>query len=443
MKKIGQQIADFFNKDIWSYRITSISPRKSLWIRSIRIGVLSVKNFYYDQCFLRAAAITFYSMLSLVPMVALLIGVAKGFGYEQKLQQYLVGRFVEQREVIERIFVFAQSMLQISRGGVVAGVGVLLLFWAAIKLIENIEVSFNHIWRVSHNRPVFNRVSYYLVILMVAPFALIVAGSANIFITTRMHEWLNNVSLINGLASPLLELDLKLLPYFMMWLLFTFLYKFLPNTKVSWFSAVVGGIFGGTLFQLLQESYIVLQVAVFSKYKAVYGSFSALPLFLLWLQFTWLIVLFGAEVVFAHQNAGRFELEIFTDKVSIRSFKTYAVRTAAMLVKNFLAHGPAMDIDAVSMQGRMSIGLSRQVLELLQRVGVIFEAVDHTDGRRVYQPACDAADLSVWEVMSRVERCGLDRMIGEDHDFERIDAVVGEIESCGEKAVENVKIRDL
>ena len=443
MNEIGKKVTDFFNRDIWSYRIGSVSPRKSWFIKTIRVAVLAVKNFYYDQCFLRAAAITFYSMLSVVPVVALLIGIAKGFGYETKLQQYLIGRFFEQREIINRISAFAESMLENSRGGVIAGLGVLLLFWAAIKLVGNVEASFNHIWRVAHNRPFLHKVSYYLVILMVAPFILIVAGSANIFITTSMNEWLSKITMIKELASPLLELNLKLLPYFLMWGLFAFLYKFLPNIRVSLFSAVIGGLVGGTMFQLLQESYIILQVAMFAKYKAIYGSFSALPLFLLWLQFTWLIVLFGAEIVFAHQNAQQFELEIFTDKISLRSVKIYAVRTMAMLVRNFLDRGPAMDINAISMQGHMSLGLSRRVLGLLLQAGIVFESNDHTGGKVVYQPACDAAELTVWQVISRMEGCGMDRIISGDRNFERIAAVVDGIDAGGEKAAQNVKIREL
>ncbi len=438
-----KKIADFINNDIWSFRIDSISPRKSVLIKIVRVVVLSVRNFFYDQCYLRASAITFYSMLSVVPVVAMLIGVAKGFGYEQVLKKYLMQRFTEQQQVIEKIFMFAESMLETSKGGVVAGIGVILLFWAAIKLVSNIESSFNYIWRVPQNRPFFNKVSYYLVLLLIAPFVIIVSSSANVFLRSNLYLLLNKLTMIQDLALPLVAMGLKLVPYLLMWILFCFLYKFLPNTRVSIASAIIGGIIAGTVFQFLQEFYIVIQMAVFSKYKAIYGSFSTLPLFLLWLQFTWLIVLFGAEVVFAHQNAETFELEIFTDKISIRSFKAYVIRTASMIVHNFMDHGKPMDINAISMKAHMSIGLTRRVLDVLVETEIIFEAMEKNSGRIVYQPACNAAELTLLEVITRIETRGIGQMLGEDKSLEKITSTIAVIDDCGVNLPENIKIKDL
>ncbi len=443
MEKSPRKIAEYLNQDIWSFRIDTLSPRKSVLIKTVRIIVLSVKNFLNDQCYLRASAITFYSMLSIVPVLALLIGIAKGFGYEDKLQQYLIERFTEQQQVIDKIFVFARSMLESSKGGMVAGIGVLFLFWAAIKLVGNIESSFNFIWHIRQNRAFLHKVSYYLVLLLIAPFVIIVSSSANVFITTSLNEWVGKVTMVRELASPLMALGFKLLPYLLMWILFTFLYKFLPNTRVAVVSAIVGGLIAGTMFQLLQEFYIVIQVAMFSKYKAIYGSFSTLPLFLLWLQFTWLIVLFGAEVVFAHQNSKVFELEMFTDKISHKAFKAYAIRTAAMLVKNFLEHGAPMDINAISMKGHMSIGLANRIANVLLKAEIIFEAVDKPSGRTVYQPACNAAELTLWDISVRIDNCGMEKMVGEDQGIVKISAMISGIHENGKNAAENVKIKDL
>jgi len=227
----------------------------------------------------------------------------------------------------------------------------------------------------------------------------------------------------------------------MMWLTFTLLYMYIPNTKVNPYSAVIAGLFGGAVFQLLQESFILLQVTL-SSYNAIYGSFSALPLFLIWLQLSWLIFLFGAELCFAHQNSENFEFEIYTDKISHKAFRTFAVKTAALLYKNFQAHRPAMNAHQISVHCHMSIGLTRQVLNKLIDAAAVIESIDQT-GNSVFHPSCDMTNITVEELLRRVDAIGLPKIDANDIEFDRVSQLITEIENNCRRRDIDVKVSEL
>jgi membrane protein len=286
----------FLKSDIWRLQADKLTPRRSFWIRQLRIFLLTIRRFNLDKCELRASALTYYSLLSIVPVVALAFAVAKGFGFEKILAQELMAKLQGHEETAQMIIGFAQSLLENTKGGAIAGVGIVLLFWTVIKVLGNVEKSFNDIWGVKTARAMGRKFADYLSVMMICPVLLIIASSVTVLITTRVSSMLERLSFMGYLADVLIFV-LKLLPYGVIWLVFTFIYVFMPNTKVALKSALWGGIFAGTIYQLVQLAYISFQIGV-SNYGAIYGSFAALPLFLVWLQLSWLIVLLGAELSF-------------------------------------------------------------------------------------------------------------------------------------------------
>ena len=417
----------YLEEGIWSFRAAALPRGKSVAVRFLRVIILAIRDFMNDNCQLRASAITFYSVLSVVPVMAMLFGIAKGFGFEHTLKNYLQENFVEQKQVITQIFIFAESMLQRTKGEMIAGVGVAFLFWAVVKMLGNIETSLNHIWRVRKGRQFTRKLADYIFLMMLAAVMIVISGSATVFISTQLNQLAGVFAPLSTLTSPLIFAVIKLIPYVIVWFLFTFLYMYIPNTKVSLISAFIGGLFCGTLFQFLQEGYIILQVAL-SSYNAIYGSFSALPLFLIWLQLSWLIFLFGAELAFAHQNSDNFEFEVFTEKISYRAFQTFAVKTAALLIKNFLARRQAFNIHEISVLCHMSIGLTRNVLNKLIAADVVVESSRTDDGGTVYQPACGTEVMTVAELLHRIDRIGMEKIDVRDVDFERVAVMIDEME---------------
>jgi len=244
-----------------------------------------------------------------------------------------MNQFSGQEEVLTTVISFANSLLANTKGGLLAGVGIMVLFWAVIKVLGNIEYSFNDIWGIKEGRTLGRKFSDYLSVMLLCPILMILASSVTVFITTQITLITAKVALL-GMFSSIIFFVLKLLPYCLIWVLFTFLYIFMPNTKINFKSGILAGIIAGTLYQLVQWGYIVFQVGA-AKYNAIYGSFAALPLFLIWLQLSWLIVLFGAELSFAHQNVDTYEFEPDSLNISDHFKKLLSLQTCHVLVKNF------------------------------------------------------------------------------------------------------------
>jgi membrane protein len=223
--------------DIWRIRLENLPRKKSFFIKQLRIFLLSTRGFAEDKCQLRASALTFYSLISIVPVAAMSFGIAKGFGFEKLLEKRLLEQFAGQEEIIVKIIGFAHSLLANTKGGLLVGVGVIVLFWAVIKVLGNIEDSFNDIWGIKKARPLGRKFSDYLSVMLLCPILMIMASSVTVFITTQVTLITEKVALL-GIFSTVIFSVLRFLPYCLIWILFTFLYIFIPNTKVH-FSYII------------------------------------------------------------------------------------------------------------------------------------------------------------------------------------------------------------
>lgn len=328
-----ERTRSFVRAGVWRIPSRHLPRRKSLLIRQLRIFLLTLRRFHDDRCQLRASTLTFYTLLSIVPVLAMAFGVAKGFGFEAMLERQLLEAFADQQETALKVIMFSRTLLEKTQGGIIAGIGVVVLFWSVIKVLRHIEKSFNDIWGVKEGRPLQRQVSDYLSIMLVAPVLLVLAGSATVIVASRMESFLRGVQFGSAL-QPLFLALLQALAYGLVWLLFAFLYVVLPNTRVRLRSGVLGGVVAGTLFQIVQWIYIKFQLGV-SSYGAVYGSFAALPLFLIWLQTSWLIVLLGAEVTFAEQYVEHYEFDQDCLRVSPRFQLLVALGITRLCVRTF------------------------------------------------------------------------------------------------------------
>ncbi|HEY7316444.1 MAG TPA: YihY/virulence factor BrkB family protein [Candidatus Binatia bacterium] len=404
LKKLSA-IVQFLNTDIWRLQAHKLPPRRLFWITPLRVLLLAARRFNLNKCDLRASALTFYSLLSIVPVVAMAFAVAKGFGVEKVLGEQLMTRLEGQEEVAEKIIGFAQSMLENTKGGAIAGVGIVVLFWTVIKVLGNIENSFNDIWGVKTPRTMGRKFADYLSVTMIFPVLMILAGSITVLLTTQLSLMVERLSFLGYLADALLFL-IKILPYGVLWLAFTFIYVFMPNTKVELKSALWGGILAGTIYQLIQLAYIRFQIGV-SSYGAIYGSFAALPLFLVWLQLSWLIVLFGAEISFAHQNVATYEFEQDCLGISHSFKRMTALMVASLCVKRFLNAEKPSTVEDISQALEAPLCLIHSVLDDLKTAGILSEVCPDRGERIAYQPACDIDRLTIAGVMDRLDQQGI------------------------------------
>lgn len=436
------RVASFLKTDIWRIRLDSMSKRKSILIKHLRIVLLSLRGFNEDECQLKASALTYYTLLSIVPVVAMAFGIAKGFGFEKMLEAQLVDKLPGQEEVVNQIISFAHSLLQNTRGGVVAGIGVAILFWTVVKVLGNIEKSFNSIWGVKEVRSIGRKFSDYLAMMFICPVLLIVSSSVTIFIRTQVILFTENTAFLDFLG-PFILTSLKILPFCVIWLLFTFIYIFMPNTKVNLRSGLFAGIAAGTIYQVVQWAYITFQIGA-SKYNAIYGSFAALPLFLLWIQISWIVVLLGAEISFAHQNVHTYEFEPDCLNVSNAFKKLFSLRIVELLVKNFQKGGRPLTDEEISQRTDGPIRLVRQLLFELIETGIVSEVSTEEYKQEAYQPARDINTLNIKSVMDALDKRGSGKVpIDDSRDTSKIKEKLKALEAALQDSPDNIALKDI
>ena len=268
---------DYGKDPVWRSRLGELNGLRFFRVKLYRVLILSLRGFFDDQ--LKASALTYYSVLSVVPVVALLFGIARGFGYENVIKQQLLEKLSGQKEVVSRITQFAHSLLEHTQSSVIAGLGLIFLFYSVLSVLMSIENYFNEIWHVSEGRPIKRKITDYLSFMLIAPVLLILSSGLTVFFSTEVKTVVQRIEIL-GTVSPVISYIFSLSPYFTTWLLFTFMYIFMPCTRVRFASGALAGLIGGIMFQLCQWVYITFQIGV-SRYNAIYGSFAALPIFLI------------------------------------------------------------------------------------------------------------------------------------------------------------------
>ena len=436
------KVAQFTRTDVWRIRSSDLPRSRSLLIRLLRIVILSVRGLVKDKCHLRASALTFYTSLSIVPIFAMLFGIAKGFGFEKILEKQLLEKLDTQGEVVVKIIDYARALLENTKGGMIAGIGIAILFWAIIKVLGNIEKSFNDIWGVKKGRPFRRKITDYLSIMLVGPVLLMMSSGITVLMASQAEIFIQKIALL-GPISPVIFALLKSLPYATIWILFTFTYVFMPNTKVHFKSGALAGIIAGSMCQIFQWGYVSFQVGV-AKYNAIYGSFAALPLFLIWLQLTWLIVLFGAEISFAHQNVDTFEFEPDALSVSHAFKRLLALRIVNLLVKHFSDGDTSWDETKISRTLEIPIRLVRQILYELVACGVISQIKVDEDETIAFQPARNPETMTIKNVVDALDQLGSDHIpVAESEELKNLGESMKRLNDLVDTSPDNVLLKDI
>jgi membrane protein len=403
---------------------------------------LAVRGYAEDKCKFRASALTFFTLLSIVPVIAMMFGIAKGFGLQEKVKAQILDKMQGQEEIAQRLIEFSNSLLENAKGGFIAGIGVVFLLWAVIKLLSNIENSFNDIWGIKKPRTFGRKFSDYISIMLICPILLVMSSSATVIVSTQINQLILKLPLHPSIRASILT-SLRLLPYCTIWIIFSFVFIFMPNTKVNWNSGILAGIVAGTMFQLVQSIYINFQVGV-TKYNAIYGSFAALPFFLLWLQISWLVVLFGAELSFAHQNVDTYEFEPDCLSVSHKYKRKLSLLVTHLLVKNFCSCSRPLQADGISQQLEIPVRLVRQILYELVECGVLSEVKTEQDRQVAYQPACDADVLTIKHVIDALESRGsADIPVLDSNELGKLSECLANFNSALNESPANIALKEI
>lgn len=404
LKKIKQ----FFLETIWSIRLNSLSISKAIVLKICRIIVLTIRFFLQNRCALHAASLTYYTLLAIVPVLALMFGIARGYGFDSILRDKLVSMLHGNHALAEKFLEFTESAISNAGGGVITGIGVLFLIWTAVKLLASIEKSFNGIWGVKRGRSWSRKFCDYLTLLVICPFLMVVmattsdmmSGSMRNFVSTLPFSgfWLGSVDFIMG--------SLHLVS---IWFIFYFIYAFVPNTKVSFKAAFIAGVLAGTAYSLLQSLYVYAQMSL-SSYNVVYGSFAALPFLLILMNLGWTLTIFGAQLAFAIQNVNLYELEPGSGVRPLchRRQKICALQIVHALACNFVAHGKPLSAVVLSKDLEIPIRTTRAIIYALCEVGILSQLMSENSEDDTYQLAVPPDEVTVQYVLKALDGNGAD-----------------------------------
>lgn len=431
------------NDLIWHTPLSSLTKRKTFLLKQFRILYIAIKGFVKDRVQTQASALTLNTLLSIIPLAAIVFAIAKGFGLEQNLIDELSMEFQSHQEILNWLLNIAQSALQQTKGGYLAGIGVIILLYSVMALLGNIENSFNHIWQISSSRPWSRKFTDYLTIMLIAPVFMILSGSITVFIGTKLTEFISSAKILSSL-KPLVGFSIKLAPYFLTWTILTIVYMIIPNTKVNFVPALVAGIIAGTGLKLLQWAYIDMQMGL-TRLSAIYGSFAAIPLLIVWLQASWLLILLGAELSFANQNLSNYEQEAEALDISNFQKKTLSVLVLQRIIKNFALGENAISSSELSKYFNIPVRLVRDIIKNLLEVGLVSQIhIDRRDKESFFQPAVDINMITVGLVLSKLDRQGDDkRLTIKNKDYEVIVDMLKKHDKQAFKNDFNVLVKDL
>ncbi|MCP4020797.1 MAG: YihY/virulence factor BrkB family protein, partial [Desulfobacteraceae bacterium] len=369
-------------------------------------------------------------------------GIAKGFGFHEFLKDKVLSMAVGQEEIIQTFFTFASDYLEKTKGGLLAVIGVLILGYYIIKLMGLMENSFNKIWGVIEDRPLMRKFTDYIALLITAAILLIFSSSGNIFITAFLERFISWLS-IPDILKGFIDLGFKLIPLFPIWILFIFFYIFLPNKRIDIKAATAGGIIAGTIFQITQVAYLKMQIGV-ANANAIYGSFAILFLFSVWLQISWSIFLFGAEIAYSWENADALETQDLDYRsVSIRMRKLIILRLVLLCVKRFAnKQSPPTNSD-IAAQMKIPLRIVKLLLEKLIARNILLE-VNLKDEALGYVPAHDIECLSLMDVIKAYEENGEKQIqVGGTMEFEALEASIDAFSQAAVESKENRNFKDI
>ena len=401
MKKRIMRIWDFLNVGIWHVKRQDVPSWLFFFYGIVKKLLLAIERATTKRMVNSASALTYSTLLAIVPIMAVVFAVARGFGYNKYIENWFRDALASQPQAAEIIIGFVNSYLVHTKSGIFLGVGLIFMLWTVIMLINNIEQTFNYIWQVKKPRSIFRTITDYMAMFLLMPIIIVITSGISIFMATISDS-------IEGYAllAPVMRFFIALLPYIFMSAVFVALYLFMPNTKVKFSCALVPGILAGVAMQGLQLFYIHSQIWV-SSYNAIYGSFAALPLFMLWVQISWTICLFGAELCYTSQNLEDFAFRAVTEDISHRYRLMLSVILAGMICRNFEEGGKPYTALRLKMKTGIPIRIVNDLLYELTRVHIIIEVTsDEKSEESYYLPAEPTSRLSVGLLIDRLESQG-------------------------------------
>jgi len=361
-----QRLQKFLMHGVWDIELSTLSAGKSFPIRLVRVAQLIVKGFTEDDLAVHASALTFVTLMSLVPLLAVGFALLKGFGFGQEQINTLMEWQVSMPEQFQAFLSSVLNIVNTTNFAALGWAGLGFVIFTAVIMLASMEVSFNRIWGISQMRNPIRQASNYISVIVLVPLLIGAASAVEASLKGMVPILPESIGFV-------VRNLLRLTSFFMTWLAFLFLYILLPNTRVRASSALVASLFGGTFWLVWQKAYISLQMGV-GRYNAIYGTFASVPIFLAWLYMSWVIILLGAELAFALQNAATYRVESAADNANAKSKVALALSIVVRAAEAMTVSGsPPFETIVYAREQRVPIRLLNGMVRMLVRSGFLAE----------------------------------------------------------------------
>jgi membrane protein len=444
MKPYSQIRKEIIGRAGRSSRAVADRLRRSVpfWVRQKRIIYLLYSGIKRDNIYIKASALTFYTILSVIPMVALAFGIAKGFGLHDELRAQIIMQFHNQEQVMNWILDFANNTLEQTSGGWLAGIGVAFLFSTVGQLLRYVENTFNSIWKVEETRVWYRQVTDYLAVIILVPALFVASSSATVLGTTRLNDILSQSDMLEGL-KPVVSFLVQLIPFILLFTLATAAFLAMPNTRVKVRTALVAGLVTGIAMQILQILYVEAQMGI-TRLGALYGSFAAIPLLMVWVQMSWVVLLVGAQLSYYLQNITRYEFEFDVQTVSPRQKKRLSLLVMHSLINDFVEGVKPRSPEEISLELSLPVRTIHDCLDQLREASLVTEIWNDETEKYVYQPGTDVNRMTLSFVLDKIDSSGsLHKIVINNSDYRKIDSALTRFESIVASSDANILLRDL
>ncbi len=436
LRELPGRWREFLAAGLWQSRLFDQPPWRRFLLRQLQLWVLVGREFRANRCLLHAAALAFISLLSVVPLLALMFAMLKGFGVQNHLQPLLLPYLAAGSASVSAAIV---EYINNTNVGQLGAIGLVFLVFAVLLLLSRVENAFNTIWGVNETRSVARRFTSYFAVVTIGPVFVVAAISMTGSLESRtLVQWLLDMALVGNLLIILFNV----LPFVVMWLVFAGLYLFIPNTRVAPRAALIGGMFGGTLWQLSQWIYVEFQIGV-ARYNAIYGTLAALPVFMVWLYLAWAIVLLGLVVTFAVQNLRSIRRDLRGGRVSVTGRMRIILAVLMHVASRFQRGEPPRSAVELAAELEIPPRLLQVLLDLLQRLNLLTE-VAGGDGMTAYLPAREPDSIELSGLFGSIAADGSDYVPPACcPETAVIDELVDQLAAAGSGALAGMTLRDL
>jgi membrane protein len=390
-------VTQFLTHDLWHIDVKTLPKPKAMLYHVIKIGSVAYDEWTRGRLVYRASALTYFTLLAIVPVFALFFGIAKGFGLDAFLSRWMQRNLAWAGDALPTILNFINSLLTNTKSGIIVGVGVLFLLYSVIQMLGHIENALNDIRHIDKQRTWTRKFTDYLAIMIIAPIFLIVSSSAMYYVMHTLRTVTGDVGIPHSG-----RFFFSLIPYLMSIILFASLYIIMPNTRVKLKPVIIASIIAGVGFQLWQLIYIKFQIGV-TRYNAVYGSFAALPLLLIYLYYMWIIFLLGANIAYAIENIKRIEIERRVVTLSIRKMKVTYTFLIYTVVKNFERNEAPTQVSSLAKIVKLPERVIQGFLQNFVTAGLVREVELDEDDETGYVPAFDINRMTLGMLLDVIE----------------------------------------